>query len=67
MNNPRVFMDVNVGDTKRKIHSNLVGRMIFELFVDEVPKTVENFRSICTGERGLSYKNTEFHRIIKVE
>ncbi|KAJ7914839.1 cyclophilin-like domain-containing protein, partial [Mycena leptocephala] len=46
--------------------------VIFELFSDEVPKTCENFRALCTGEKGLStagiplyYKNSISHRIIK--
>ena len=42
-----VYMQVSVG--KRN-----VGRMVFELFYDETPKTAENFRVLCTGERGLS-------------
>ena len=42
-----VYMKVSVG--KRD-----VGRMVFELFYDETPKTAENFRALCTGERGLS-------------
>lgn len=43
--------------------------MLIELFRDVVPKTTENFRSLCTGERGVSscalyYKGIPFHRII---
>lgn len=49
-----------------------LGRVIFELFSDTAPKTSENFRALCTGEKGVSssgvplyYKNCILHRCIK--
>ena len=51
--------------------------IIFQLYSDVVPKTCENFRYLCTGEKGesfhedegmtykLSFKNSLFHRIVK--
>ena len=64
--NPRVFFDLQIG-------GYAVGRLEMELFADVVPKTAENFRCLCTGERGagrntgkaLHFKNTLFHRVIK--
>ncbi|CAL5440313.1 unnamed protein product [Camellia sinensis] len=63
---PLVFLDVSIdGDPAEK--------MVFELFSDVAPKTAENFRALCTGEKGISpkigrplhYKGSFFHSIIK--
>lgn len=64
MVNPRVFFDIQIEGAD-------VGRVIFELFADRVPKTAENFRALCTGSAGvntagvpLTYKGSPLHRII---
>eukprot|EP01138_Halocafeteria_seosinensis_P000905 gb/GECG01000928.1/.p1 GENE.gb/GECG01000928.1/~~gb/GECG01000928.1/.p1 ORF type:complete len:481 (+),score=87.17 gb/GECG01000928.1/:1-1443(+) len=57
---PRTYFDVRVGQ------SGETKRISFRLFSDTVPRTAENFRSLCAGdnEEGLTFKNCPFHRII---
>jgi len=63
--NPRVFFDI-------AINGEHIGRVVMELYKQDVPKTAENFRQLCLGThnhpqtgRPLHYKGTQFHRVIK--
>jgi len=65
MSNPVVFFDMTIGGAP-------AGRIEMTLRADVVPKTAENFRCLCTGEKGmgrsgkpLHFKGSSFHRVIK--
>lgn len=62
MSNPLVYFDVAIGGRG-------AGRIEFTLYADATPRTAENFRALCTGEKSapgknLWFKGSNFHRVI---
>jgi len=55
--NPKVALDITIND-------EAAGTITIELRADVAPKTAENFRALCTGEKGFGYEGCGFHRII---
>lgn len=46
MERPRCYLDISIG-------GELEGRIVVELYSDIVPRTADNFRALCTGEKGI--------------
>lgn len=57
MTNSVVFLDIT-------LNNNYIGRIEIELYSNITPNTCENFRSLCVGNKGISYKGCNFHRVI---
>ena len=55
--NPKCFFEISVGE-------NAIGKIVMELKADTCPRTAENFRALCTGEKGFGFANSTFHRVI---
>lgn len=54
------FVYIEIG-----INQNILGKIIIELYEEDVPYTCKNFRTLCMNKNNMTYKNSPFHRIIK--
>lgn len=60
MSNPKVFFDVSIGGRN-------AGRIVMELYADRTPRTAENFRALCTGEKGNGASGRPLHYKVNSE
>lgn len=51
------YFDMEIGGQQ-------AGRITFKMYDDVTPKCCENFRALCTGEKGFGYAGSPFHRVI---
>lgn len=54
---PQVYLSISADDEP-------LGTVTIELFSHIVPKTAENFRALCTGQKGFGLRNSVFHRVV---
>jgi peptidyl-prolyl isomerase F (cyclophilin D) len=60
-NNAKVYFDLKLSNDRT---FERLGRIVIELKEDACPKTAENFKQLCTGEKGFGYEGSRFHRVI---
>jgi len=65
--NAQCYFDICIGNADESEEQKVKGRVVFEVFSKDVPKTAENFRALCTGEKGetMNYANNIFHKVTK--